>query len=292
MPQGEHVFFMAHGAWDLPLLERLRSIRREGLKVSIWMPEIWPSDLRDDRLRYECYSMVDHIFVGLREAVEPFARIAPSAQVHVLPPAVDVMRFAPADPFADRGISVLGIGRRDASQHSELIEWSAARKRLYLYDTVSGKAVDWEAHREALANWYQHANVSVCNFAKHDVPAETEGLRVLPGRLFEGLAAGSILIGLPPDDERQLEVLGTTVVEPLDGSPHQLPELLDRFLDPVEAQTVRVRNLALACRGHDWGHRWAAALEAVGVEVPFGLRNRIDDLAKKADEFEELAAGR
>ncbi len=200
------------------------------------------------------------------------------------------MRFAPVDPLRPRGISVLGIGRRDPVQHEEILDWAASRQALYLYDTVRGHAADWEEHRTALAGWYQHTNVAICDYAKHDLPAVTGGLRALPGRLYETLASGAIPVGLPPDLERQNRILGQPVVEALDGTAHQLAGLLDRFRDPVEARPLRIRNLALACRGHDWGHRWAAVYEAIGMRVPFGLQNRLDDLAKRADEFERLIA--
>ena len=286
----DHVFFMARGAWDLPLLERVRSLRADGVSISVWIPEIWPRELADDRLRYECYAMVDHVFVGIDEALVPFREIAPHAAIHVLPPAIDVARFAPIDPGAPRSIAVLGIGRRDPAQHAEILDWARRRQALYLYDTVKGQAVDWHQHREALANWYQHANVAVCNYAKHDVPDEIGGLRVLPGRLFEGMAAGAVLVGVPPDEDRQHRVLGTTVVEPLDGTRNQLAEVLERFSDPAEARAVRIRNLTLACRGHDWAHRWKTAFETVGLPVPFGLQNRLDDLDKRALEYETHAA--
>ncbi len=181
-------------------------------------------------------------------------------------------------------------GRRDPVQHEEILDWAASRQALYLYDTVRGHAADWEEHRTALAGWYQHTNVAICNYAKHDLPAVTGGLRALPGRLYETLASGAIPVGLPPDLERQNRILGQPVVEALDGTAHQLAGLLDRFRDPVEARPLRIRNLALACRGHDWGHRWAAVYEAIGMRVPFGLQNRLDDLAKRADEFEGLIA--
>lgn len=284
----DHVFFMARTPWDLPLLERLHSLRRRALTVSVWLPEIWPSELSDPRLKFESYDMVDHVFLGIDEAVEPFAEIAPNSEIHVLPSAVDVMRFAPIDPFTPRGIAVLGIGRRDTQQHAEILEWASNRRALYLYDTVRGQAIEWLEHRQALANSYQHSNVAICNYAKHDMPAVTGDLRVLPGRLFEGLAAGAVLIGRPPDEETQRRVVGEIVVEPLDGSRNQLKGLLDRFSDPAEAQVIRNRNLALACRGQDWGHRWAEALTVVGLPVPFGLQNRLDDLSKRALEYEEL----
>ena len=285
-----HVFFLAHGVWDLCLLEQLRSLRRSAATVSVWIPEVWPRDLQNPKIRHECYSMIDHLFVGIEEAVEPFASFAPNAEIHVLKPAADVRKFAPADPFLPRGISVLGIGRRDQNQHRQILEWANTRQALYMYDTVKGQAADWQEHRSALSGYYQHTNVAVCNFAKHDSPAIHGGLRVLPGRLFEGLASGAVLVGVPPDEARQRRVLGQTVVEPLDASGRGLACMLDRFSHPHEAEPIRIRNLALACRGHDWAHRWRSAFEAIGIPVPFGLQNRIDDLAKRADAYEEMAA--
>lgn len=287
-----HVFFVAHGLWDTPLLERLRGLRSEGITVSVWISEVWPSEVGDPRLRYECYSLIDHLFVAMAEAVEPLSKLAPDAQIHFLPPAADVMRFAPRDPFRERGISVLGIGRRDADQHREIREWAADRQRLYLYDTVRGQAPNWLEHREALASTYQHTNVAICNYAKHDMPELTGGLRLIPGRLFEGLAAGSVLAGMQPDEQSQIDVLGQTVVEPLSGSADSVAALLDRFSDPQETDPIRIRNLALACRAHDWAHRWKTVFEKISSPVPFGLQNRLDDLAKRAVEYEEMAVAR
>lgn len=288
----KHVFFLAHGVWDLCLLEQLRSVRRSAATVSVWIPEVWPRDLQNPKIRHECYSLIDYLFVGIEEAVEPFASFAPETSVHVLKPAADVMKFAPTDPFVQRGISVLGIGRRDPLQHQQILEWASTRQALYMYDTVKGRAIDWMEHRDALAGYYQHTNVAVCNYAKHDSPAITGGLRVLPGRLFEGLASGTVLIGIPPSEARQHRVLGQTVVEPTDGSSNHLAALLDRFSHPHEVEPIRIRNLALACRGHDWAHRWRTAFETIGLAVPFGLQNRIDDLAKRADSYEEMADSR
>lgn len=199
--------------------------------------------------------MVDNIFVGIDEAVESFSSFAPHAQVHVLRPAADVLKFAPVDPFIPRGIAVLRIGRGDADQYRQILEWAGIRQALYMYDTTSGKAVDWTEHRRALTGYYQHANIAICNYAKHDVPAITGGLQVVPGRLFEGLAAGAVLVGIPPDEQSQIDVLGETVVEPID-SPRSLVQVLDRFSHPREAKPLRIRNLALACRGNDRAHRW------------------------------------
>lgn len=290
--QPEHVVFLAYTPWDLPLLERLKSLRRSGATVSVWLPEVWPVTLEDPRLAYECFSMVDHLFVGIDEAVEPLRRLAPDSQVHVLPPAVDVELFRPPSPFGARGISVLGIGRRDPDQHRELLEWAKHRSALYLYDTTTSAAVDWKEHRLALANWYQQSAVAICNYAKMGRENETGGLRVLPGRLFESLAAGALMVGVAPDPAIQRRVLGTEVVEPVEPRPGSLVAVLDRLGSGPEAQSIRVRNIALACRGHDWGHRWKAMFEVLGIALPCGLKSRLDDLGKVATELEELVEPR
>ncbi|MGH1489324.1 MAG: hypothetical protein ACRBK7_08030 [Acidimicrobiales bacterium] len=286
----EHVFFLAHGPWDLPLLEQLKSLRGSGAIISMWMPEVWPVELGDHRLAFESYSMVDHIFVGIDEAVEPLRHIAPNSQVRVLPPAVDVERFRPTVVGLERGISILGIGRRDPAQHEELLDWASSRGKLYVYDTTKSRAIDWREHRQALANWYQHSDIAICNYAKMGADAETGGLRVLPGRLFEGLAAGAIMVGIPPDIAIQHRVLGTDVVEPLDESDGALAAMLDRLIDSDAALAIRARNIALACRGHDWGHRWQSMFNVLGIEIPCGLKSRLEGLSKAADEVEELAA--
>ena len=288
----DHVFFVAHGLWDLPLLERLRELRRNNTTISVWISEVWPSELADPRVRYECYSLIDHIFVAMAEAVAPLADIAPQSQVHFLPPAADVLRFAPDDPMRHRGISVLGIGRRDEAQHEEIKRWAEDHQNLYMFDTVRGSAGDWQEHRVALAAQYQHANVAICNYAKHDKPELIGDLRLPPGRMFEGLASGSVLVGLAPDRQSQERVVGQTVVEAIDATPGRLSRVLDRFEDQDEARPIRIRNMALACRHHDWAHRGRTAFDAIGVPVPVGVQHRIDDLEKRAIGYEELAGDR
>ena len=36
--------------------------------------------------------------------------------------------------------------------------------------------------------------------------------------------------------------------------------------------------MQIALRGHDWAHRWAEVFEQVGLEVPIGLRARLDQM--------------
>ncbi len=288
-PTGDHVFFIAHGLWDLPLLERLRGLRRAGVSISVWISEVWPSELQDPRVKYECYSMVDHIFVAMDEAAERMAELVPSANVHTLRPAVDVFRFASLEAVNQRPIAVLGIGRRDRQQHAKILDWSRRNHVLYVYDTVHGQAHDWREHREALADLYRHSGIAICNYAKHDLPEVTGGFRIIPGRVFEALASGTILVGLAPDERQQRELFGRLVVEDLEQPGAELTEVLERFHDEAVAKPLRDRNFALACRGHDWSHRWKVVFETIGQPVPAALQARIDSLARSASLAEMSA---
>lgn len=282
----EHLVFVGHGPWDVPLLERLRVLRRQAHTVSLWLPEIWPTQLSDPRIRYEGYAMIDHLFLGVPETMEPFQALAPTTEVHYVPPATDVMAFGGGAIDGRRSIAVLGIGRRHPDQHNQILDWAAKNHALYLYDTVSGKAHDWKAHRRALSDWYRHANIAICNYGKHDQPSLIGGLRVLPGRFFEGMAAGSVMIGMAPSIDEQRRLLGVDIVESTEDT--DLVTVLDKYHDPATARPIRIRNMALACRGHDWAHRWKIILEHIGVPVPESLDRRIETLTDEADRLESL----
>ncbi len=285
--QADQLIFMAHGAWDLPLVERLGRLRRTAKTISVWMPEVWPSEL-DRRLAHEAYSMIDHVFVGISEVIEHFRHYLPNADIHCLPPAVDVLTFGAGEIEPRRNIAVLGIGRREPTQHAQLLEWAAANQELYLYDTLRGKAVSWREHRDAVANWYRQSRMAVCNYGKHDRPAEIGQLRIVPGRLFEGLAAGAILIGMPPDERNQRELVGEVVVESTETA--DLKTLLDKYNDPAAARQMSLRNASLAARRHDWGHRWRDLFRIVDLAVPERLDQRLAHLEARADEIDRRRA--
>ncbi len=282
----DHLLFAGHGPWDVPLLERLRVLRRRAKTISLWLPEVWPTQLSDPRIRYEGYAMIDHLFLGVPETLEPFRTIAPTTEVHYVPPATDVVAFGGGAIDGRRSLAVLGIGRRHPEQHNQILDWAAKNNELYLYDTVSGKAHDWKAHRRALADWYRHANIAICNYGKHDQPNLIGGLRVLPGRFFEGMAAGAVMIGMPPSVEEQRRLLGVDIVESTETT--DLVTLLDKYRDPAAARPIRIRNMALACRGHDWSHRWRVILNHIGLPIPDALDRRIDSLAEEAERLESL----
>jgi hypothetical protein len=230
--------------------------------------------------------MVDNVFVGIPEVLSDFATIAPNSNVVCLPPAADVVSFGGPSMESMRQIAVLGLGRREPSQHARIRQWAEANRALYLYDTVKGQAIDWREHRDAVANMYRHSRIALCNYGKHDEPDLIGSLRVVPGRLYEGLAAGAVLIGMPPDESSQKELVGEVVVESTETN--EIEALLDLFNDRSIGHEVGIRNSALACRRHDWAHRWTVVLDAIEQPVPDAMQARLAQLDARATALEAL----
>jgi hypothetical protein len=269
--------------WDLPLLERLGDLRRRADRVAVWFPEVWPTELDDSRVGYEPFALVDDIFVGVRYTAARLSHVL-ERPVHYLPMAADVARFAPSSPAEPRPIDVLGIGRRWPRLHDALLDWSRKSCKLYVYDTLSdGQVGDPRAHREKLADTYRRSSVALTHAAKFDQPELTGGLLELPGRIWEGLASGVVMVGLAPNESLQRHAFGEPVVIDLPSDPHQAVELIDE-LHRGQVDAIRGHNVKLACTGNDWGHRWQMVFETAGLPVPAGLHSRIERLAAMAGQ--------
>ncbi|MDH3680771.1 MAG: hypothetical protein OEV40_12565 [Acidimicrobiia bacterium] len=287
-PLREHydiAIFIGFTTWDLPLLQGVGDIRRIADKVIVWFPEAWPSEFADPRLRHEPFAIADEIFVGVKATTDELQAVA-SCPVHHVPPAVDVTRFAAVPLDARRPIDVLGIGRRDPGLHRALLDWSRKRHRLYVYDTIRGTEVpDTPAHRENLGDTYRRTNIAITNYAKYDLPEVIGDLRETPGRLWEGLASGALMVGFAPDEALQRELLGECMVIDLPTNPAAAVELIDELHD-VDHSARRQRQVAVALRGHDWIHRWTRIFELAGLPMPDGFDTRGQQLDALAAALE------
>ena len=117
-----------YSVWNLPLLERIRGLRRAADTVVVWFPEVWPSQLTS-RLATQPFAVCGEIVVGEPQSAERLSRIL-GRTVHFVPLATDVERFAVegtdsplAAPDAGRPIAVTNIGRRDERLHANLMAW-------------------------------------------------------------------------------------------------------------------------------------------------------------------------
>ncbi len=277
--------FVGFTNWDLPLLERLPEVRHACGHLLAWLPEVWASDLARREARYEAFGLLDSLHIGMDAASGILAGMTPTP-VHYVPLAVDTTRFSPGGPEQPRPIDVLGIGRRDPDLHEHLLDWSRKTSRLYIYDTMSGATVpDQTEHRANLGDTYARTNVALTSYAKSNMPEVTRGERELPGRLWEALAAGAHMIGLPPDEDLQRRVIGETVVQEMPSDAAAAVEMIDQLVTG-DYRARRVAHTQLALRQHDWAHRWAQIFRLAGIQIPRGIETRIENLSARADSFD------
>ncbi len=280
--------FVGFAFWDLPLLEGVPRLRSIADRVVVWVPEVWATEFEDARLQYQPYGLADHIFVGMKATAQLMGSFAP-CPVHHLPPAVDVTRFA-APPHTPRPIDVLGIGRRDPELHDGLVAWSRRTMALYMYDTLSAATtIDPVEHREYLGELYRRTSLAITHHAKFDAPDVIGDQRETPGRLWEGLAGGAVMVGYPPDETLQRELIGQPVVIPLPADRRRAADLIGD-LAGANHEARRRRQVQLALRGHDWVHRWIRIFTLAGMEIPDGLARRAGQLAVLADRLEPSVA--
>jgi hypothetical protein len=113
-------------------------------------------------------------------------------------------------------------------------------------------------------------------------------------RYFEGLAAGTVLLGQAPT----APAFGSdfpwpdAVVEAApDGS--DVADLLASLGErPGELRRLSARNALHALRHHDWGHRWQSILRLAGAPARPALEERLrtlDALAGAAEREDRCA---
>ncbi len=279
------IIFVAFATWDLQLIERLGRLRKRADRVVVWFFETWPSSYDEGQVAYEPFNTVDRIFVATSGAVEPLAGLT-DREVTYLPMGTDTIRFGPDGPSSERPIDLIGIGRRRQEQHEAMASWAAERNRFYLYDSADiDRPKDYRRHRDTIGRWYASSKLAVCNYGKSDQPALTGGLRIIPGRLWEGLASGACLIGIPPNEDMQRQVLGRTVVVPMPDDAADLPIFLEEALGSHGTAEISA-NVRLALTAHDWAHRWAELFGLLDLDPPEALAQRIGELERRAEKFD------
>lgn len=271
--------------WDLGVVENLPGLRGAAGAVVGWFPEVWPSELAD-KVALEPFSLLDEVFVGEPRSAEQLSSLL-GRPVHFLPLATDVETFSgtetPGLPARGDGrpIDVLNIGRRDPRLHDELVRWSRSAGRYYVFDTLSGAvAEDPAAHRRALADQLQRTSVAISSYAKQGV-AIAGDVRWVPSRVFDDLAAGTVMAGVPPEAASQRALFGREVVHPLPEDPVQAAQVV---ADLVSAPLIEERrqNVRTAMAGHDWSHRWVSLLETSGFAPGARLVERATSLRRQA----------
>ena len=282
------LFAVLDNPYQFHLLETIKGWREKCRHTACFITEMWLPDLKVPLLRREPWSQFDRVFLGVTQCVEDLNKLI-EPPVSYVPPAVDTLRFSPYPNPPERSIDVSYVGRRSPNIHDALIRRAARDNFFYYYDTVKGKLEigNPREHRLLLASLFQRSRYNITNYAKFDSKEETGGTQEIGYRFFEGAAAGTVMVGMPPagdafphyfdweDPIIKVDLSGTDVVEAIDELDAQ-PERLKR---------IARRNVANCLLKHDWSYRWRDMLATFDLQPSSQMLEREKYLKELAESI-------
>jgi hypothetical protein len=279
---------------ELYALRALPDWRARCRVAACFITEVWAHLL--PRYLLELLGEFDHIFVGTRHCVAEVARITGRPCTY-LPQAADILRFSPWPNRPARDIDVCNIGRRSPFTHNALVELAAARRIFYYFDTFAGgsgrdqkqrtfRVADPRQHRLLLASLLQRSRYFIVNRSRVNEPEHTGGHEEIAGRFYEGAAAGTVMLGEPPNAEHFHSQFGWP--DAVIRMPFDCPDverlLADLDADPERLARIRHENARHAALQHDWLHRLETVFNTVGLSPTAAMaerRLRLDGLAAR-----------
>jgi hypothetical protein len=287
--------FVCMNVWDLLYLNALRGWQSRCRVKVCYMAEFWSAQASQHEHLLRLLSRFDYVLHPAVNSVPVISRVI-GKPCHYVAAAADVLRFTPFPSSPQRVIDVLSIGRRSEPVHEALLRLAASRNLFYVYDTVPSalmKPTNPRQHRDLLANCAKRSRFFVVNEAKFG-ESESAGQSEVGARYFEGIAAGTVLLGRAPTVHAFREEFpwpDPVVDVRVDGS--DVEAVLDSLAGKRdELERVGVRNAVHALRRHDWGHRWNTILQLAGMVPRPALTKRLlllERLAGNAVSFSPAA---
>jgi len=264
--------------WDFLYVNALEGWRDHCRTSVCWIDELWAAELPGYRHWLPSLKRFDHVFVGLHGTVAPLSDVI-ERQVEYVPSAVDALRFSPYPTPPDRVIDIYSVGRRVDALHQALLRLASRDGLYYLYDTLhTGDSLtsDHREHREMYAGVAKRSRFFTVAPAKVDHPEETAGQVEVGLRYYEGLAAGTVVLGqlpTPPAIRELFDWPDAIVSVNPDGS--DVADVLHGLAaTPAHMERISRRNVAEALLRHDWVYRWRRVLELAGVRPSPRLQAR------------------
>ncbi len=270
-------------AYELYALATIPGWRKRCRLAACFIAEIWIKELPSYLL--ELLADFDHIFVGVQNPVADVARIS-GRPCTFLPMAADVLLFSPYPESPQRVIDACNIGRRSTITHQALLRLARERRFFYYYDTVAASGVGHKQrtfrvqnaseHRQLHAQLLQRSRYYFANRSRVNEPEFTMGIQEISGRYYEGAAAGTVMIGEPPDNAafRSLFDWEDAVINVPFDAPDIASILQTLDAEPERLARVRRDNAYHAALRHDWLHRLRLIYETLGLPLTEGMRER------------------
>jgi hypothetical protein len=289
--------------FELFTLQPIQGWRDRSRYAACYINEVWLTEIQSCRYLLETLREFDHIFIGLHHAVEEVERIVGRPCTY-LPIGIDALKFCPYPQMPYRSIDVCNIGRRSPITHTALMALEQESKIFYYYDTVSvsgvvnaGKQTTFSVknpkeHRLLLANLLKRCNYFIANRAFVNDPQRTGGKGEIPGRYFEGAAAGTVMIGEAPRNDIFDQYFGweDAVIDVPFDAPHIGEVIRELEAQPERVARIRRTNVINALQQHDWLHRLRVVYDTLGLPPTEAMEQRAAHIQQVVNQIHESAA--
>lgn len=280
-------FFYCQYPADLVNLNAVKGWREKCRKAVCWIDEIWNTEVDRWRKHLTLLQDFDQVFLSFDSSVDRVSQVA-NITARFLPHGVDAIKFCPYPITPQRSIDVYSAGRRPPIVHQALVDLAAQQDFFYIHDTIGNLTVldgDHQAHRAAYANALKRCRYFVANKPKFNAVDQPGMQEVTSSRFFEGAAAGTVMIGIPPIHaafDQLFDWDDVVLPVPIDAS--NVGELLAAFdAQPDRLEQIRRNNIINSLLRHDWSYRWETVLKSVGLAPLPQLLDRQQQLSQLAD---------
>ena len=263
---------------------------REKCKFAVcYLIEIWHQDIPKIRNFLKFFKDVDLICVGHSQILDLVKEITDSPCIY-LAPGIDTVKFHPHSHKSQRCIDVCNLGRRSPVTHQALLKLAEEKHFFYYYDINSGFVVrnnNYQEHRTFIANLLKSSRYFITNYAKVNLPEQTQGQMEIGYRFFEGAAAGNVLLGCPPKTEAFQQYFDwENAVIPMSFNEPQIADIIAELdSQPEYLMKIRTDNVVNSLRKHDWVYRWEEVLHNLGLSSTQALKERKTYLQQLAQSW-------
>jgi len=190
---------------------------------------------------------LDPCFIAYREAVDELKRRSPLAKFVWLPFGADTDVFYPRQE--KKSIFAFWLGRRYEPLHRALLQYCEARGLRYVYPQGEGLPAAEIGRLTSSAQYFLATPRDL------DDPKRTGGFSPLVMRYFEGLAAGTRLLGVLPRSGEYESILPTDAFCQVSPDGSDLAKRLDEDRSNPNNQSVVDAASAFVREHHSWRRR-------------------------------------
>lgn len=300
----EFLFYTFNSVFELFLFRSVQGWQDRARYKACYINELWETELKDSDYLIELAKDFDHIFVGLHHCVKTVTRLTGKPCTY-LPLGVDALKFNAFTTLKKPlGIDICNIGRRSEIVHQALLALAHQNDWFYYYDTISASSVadpslhitfhvkNHREHRTLLSNLLKRSRYFIANRAMANRFKSENGQDEIPARYFEGAAAGTVMIGEPPNNPVFHDYFNWE--DAIIAVPFDAPHIGD-IITALEAQPKRLaviqrHNVINALLKHDWLHRLKVIYDTFDLPYTPAMEERAAQIRVLVDQVHGSAS--